>query len=123
MNKLLLIVIALLLPLTASAEYRIYTIDNKFDAVFPFSPKLTGQAGSKQNRHKSYHYTDEGNIIVYNATYQVGTTKFNDNEVNHALSNYMQGQLKSVNGKLLSSRNTTVNGNRSIIFSMSFHHQ
>ncbi|MFT7227660.1 MAG: hypothetical protein ACI8PW_000235 [Methylophilaceae bacterium] len=57
--------------------------------ALPASPVLTGETGSGKNRYKSYNHTDENNIIIYNATYQVGTARFNKNEVNDALGYYV----------------------------------
>ncbi len=120
MNKIIILCITLSFPLTAVAEFRLYTIDNKFDVALPASPVLTGESGSGKNRYKSYNYTDENNIIIYNATYQVGTEHFNKNEVNDALGYYVQGQMQSVNGRLISKQYKTIDGNKSVTFSISF---
>ena len=122
-KRIISVGIFLLLSGNAFAEFTVYTIDKKLEAVFPAKPQFTGELGKGKQKSRSYNHTDENNIIVYNATYQVGTVYFNENEVIDALRYYVQGQVQSVNGKLISKQNKIIGGNKSVIFSISFQFQ
>lgn len=79
--------LALLFYSNAFAEFSIYTIDGKFEAVFPAKPQFTGELGEGKQKHRSYNYTDENSLIVYTATYQVGRAVFANKDIPKALSN------------------------------------
>ena len=105
-----------LLSGNAFAEFSVYTIDNKFEAAFPAVPELTGETGEGKNKHRSYNYTDEKNLIIYTATYQVGKLVFKKSDISEALNYYVKGQAISVGGSVESYSNKNINGNDSAIF-------
>src|SRR5690606_31550827 len=48
-----------------------YSIDGYFTAYFSGKPELTGEVDTDKFFTKSYSYTDENNLIVYNGTYDI----------------------------------------------------
>ena len=116
-------VLFLVFSSNAFAEFSIYTIDKKFEAVFPANPQFTGELGEGIQKHRSYNYTDESNLIVYTATYQVGKTRFKKSDVSEALSNYVKGQALVVGGSVKSYSNKNIDGNNSAIFHIKFQYQ
>lgn len=122
MNKLNVGLICLLILLcgNAHAQFTIYTIDNQYNAVFPGSPQFAGETGSGDQKYRSYNYTDQGNGIVYTATYQVSKTHFSKKDVPAALRYYVNGYAKVGNGIVTSYRNQLIDGNDSAVFSMKY---
>lgn len=112
-----------LLSSNAFAEFAIYTIDNEFEAVFPANPQFAGELGEGKQKHRSYNFTDEGNLVVYTATYQVGETRFKKSDVSAALSNYVKGQALVVGGNVEAYSNKTIKGNDSAVFFVKFQYQ
>lgn len=122
MNKLHMGLVCLLIVLceNAYAEFAIYTIDNQYKVVFPGSPQFTGELGNGDQKHRSYNYTDEGNLIVYTATYQVGKTHYRKKDVPEAIRNYVNGQSLVANGIVTSYRKQLIDGNDSAVFSIKY---
>lgn len=112
-----------LLSSNVFAEFAIYSIDDKFEAVFPANPQFAGELGEGKQKHRSYNYTDEGNLVVYTATYQVDKTRFKNSDVSAALSSYVKGQALVVGGSVESFSNKTIKGNSSAVFVVKFQHQ
>ncbi len=117
------VVLLLLLSGNVFAELTIYTIDNKFEAVFPGNPQLAGEIGEGKQEHRSYNYTDEDSLIVYTATYQVGETRYKLSDVSAALSNYVKGQALVVGGSVKTYSNKMINGNNSAVFFVKYQYQ
>lgn len=107
----------------AFAEFAIYTIDDRYEAVFPASPRFGGELGEGAGKHRSYNYTDESNLIVYTATYQVGKTVFAKEDQAEAISNYVKGQAWSVGGNVDSYSLQRINGRDAAVFLISFSYQ
>lgn len=122
MNKFNVGLICLLILLCgdAEAQFAIYTIDNQYKTVFPASPQFAGETGSGEQKYRSYNYTDQGNGVVYTATYQVGKTHFNRKDVPAAIRSYVDAYAKVGGGKLTSYRNQLVGSNDSAVFSMQY---
>ena len=116
-------VLFLLLSGNAFAEFAVYTIDNKFEAVFPANPQFAGELGEGKQKHRGYNYADESNLIVYTATYQVGETHFKKSDVSEALSNYVKGQALVVGGSVQSYRKKNIDENSSAVFYVKFQYQ
>jgi hypothetical protein len=108
---------------SAFAEFSIYTIDNYFKAVFPGSPQNNGELGTGAQKHRSYSYTDESNLVVYTATYQLGKITFDTSSVSSALRNYVNGQASVIGGHVASYNNRAIQGNKSAIFLINFQFQ
>ena len=113
-------VLSFLLCGNVFAEFSIYTIDQRFEAVFPATPQFTGEVGEGEQKHKSYNYTDEGNLIIYTATYQVGRKIFSERDISNALSNYVKGQALVVGGSVETYSNKIINGNDSAVFIVTY---
>lgn len=107
----------------AFAEFFIYTIDGKFDAVFPAKPQFTGEIGEGDQKHRSYNYTDENSLIVYTATYQVGRAVYAKKDIPEALSNYVKGQALVVGGGVDTYTPKVINGNSSATFVVKYQYQ
>lgn len=122
MNKLNMGLVCLLILLcgNAYADFAIYTIDNQYRAVFPGSPQFTGEAGNGDQRYRGYNYIDQGNGIVYTATYQVGKTHFSKKDVPEAIRGYVKGQSQAINGIITSYRKQIIDGNDSAVFSVKY---
>jgi hypothetical protein len=122
MNRLNAGLICLLILLcgNAYAQFAIYTIDNQYKAVFPGSPQFVGETGNGDQRYRSYNYTDQGNGIVYTATYQVGKTHFSKKDVPQAIRNYVNAYAQVGNGIFTSYRNQLIDGNDSAVFSIKY---
>lgn len=112
-----------LLSCNSIADFAIYTIDNQFEVALPAPPRLVGELGEGKQKHKSYDYTDERNMVVYTATYQVGITRFRPADIPVALSNYVKGQALSVAGIVTSYSNMTINNNESAVFLVTYQHK
>lgn len=119
MKKLGMRMICLLTLLcgNAYAEFTIYTINNQYEAVFPGSPQLTGEAGNGDQKYRGYNFTDQANGIIYTATYQIGKTTFKKKDVPEAIHNYVKGYAQLNNGIVTSYRSQLINGNDSAVFS------
>lgn len=102
------------------AGYSVYTIEKKFEAVFPSNPKFVGELGEGKEKHRSYNAADESNLIIYTATYQVGKTRFKKSDVPVALKNYVKGLALSVDGKVVDYSYKIVNGHESAVYSMKY---
>lgn len=122
MNRLNVGLICLLILLCgdAQAQFAIYTIDNQYKAVFPGRPQFGGETGTGDQKYRSYNYTDQGNGIVFTATYQVGKTRFSRKDVPAAIHYYVSAYAKVGNGIVTSYRNQLVDGNDSAVFSVKY---
>ncbi len=122
MNKLSVGLICLLTLLcgNACAQFAVYTIDNQYKAVFPGSPQFAGETGNGDQRYRSYNYTDQGNGIVYTATYQLGKTHFGKKDVPQAIRNYVNAYAQMGNGVLASYWNQSIDGKDAAVFSIKY---
>lgn len=122
MNKLHVGLVYLLVLLcgNAYAEFAIYTIDNQYKAAFPGSPQFTGELGSGDQKHRSYGYADEGNLIVYTATYQVGKLHYSKKDLPEAMRTYVNGLSLAVKGIVTYNRKQVIDGNDSAVFSIKY---
>jgi hypothetical protein len=116
-------VLFLLLSGNTFAKFAVYTIDKKIAAVFPANPQFAGEIGEGKHKYRSYTYTDESNLIIYSATYQVGKTRFKKSDVPEALSNYVKGHALLVDGSVKAYTNKNVDGNNSAVFYVEFQYQ
>lgn len=116
-------VIFLLISNNVFAELSIYTIDDKFEAIFPGNPQFAGELGEGNQKHRGYNYTDEDNLIVYTATYQVGETRYKRSDVSAALRNYVKGQALVVGGSVKTYSNKIINGNNSAVYFVKYQTQ
>ena len=107
----------------AFAEFSIYTIDNRLRRVFPGNPQNNGELGTGAQKHRSYSYTDESNLVVYTATYQIGKTTFDASIVSSALRNYVNGQASVIGGHVASYSSRIIQGSKSATFLINFEFQ
>lgn len=119
-KQIINIILFFLISGNVFAEFKIYTVDKKLEAVFPSNPQLTGSRGEGVQEHRSYNYVDEDNLIFYTATYQVGMAHFKKDEVKEALSDYVKGQTLAIIGSIKSYRNKNINGNSSAIYHIDY---
>ena len=98
-------------------------IDNKFDAAFPSNPQFAGDLGNGEQKHRSYNYTDESNLIIYTATYQAGETHFKKSDISAALNNYVKGQALVAGGNVESYSKRNIDGNDSAVFYVKYQYQ
>jgi hypothetical protein len=102
------------------AEIGSYAVSSNFKAGFPGTPVFEGEFGEGKQKIRNYSYSDEKNIIIYNANYQVGSFNFNKNDINEALSNYIKGQALSVNGEIIKSTLETINGKQGATYKIKY---
>ncbi len=115
--------ILIICPGQLGAEIRTYSIENKYEAAFPAPPKYSGEMGKKEKKHRSYSYTDEANLIIYTATFQVGKFDFDSSSIQGALSQYAKGQAQVVKGKLSSYESKKRGDNFSATFMVKYQYQ
>ena len=116
-------IILYLLSGVVLAELEIYSVDGKFEAAFPSNPEFNGETGKGKERFRSYSYTDENNLVVYTAIYQVDESRFKKGDVPKALRNFVEGQALIVGGHVKSySANNRV-GPNSAVFHVKYEYQ
>lgn len=104
----------------AFAEFKAYTIDNKFEAAFPAKPQFHGELGQGEAKHRGYNYVDEDNAIVYTAIYQVGENSVKKSNELKLLRVYIEGLVLTAGGSMKSYSNQNINGNSSAVFHMKY---
>jgi hypothetical protein len=120
MKTISVLILFLILVGKSFAGFSLYTIDNKFKAVFPAEPKLRGEFKIGNNATlTSYQYMDEDNAIFYSATYMGKIFIDNKNIENH-LRFAVQGQIASIKGSLESYNIRNINGNKTAIYSIKY---
>lgn len=100
--RLCLILGFLLYPLSSLAEVSVYTIEGYIHGAFPEPPRFVGEIGKGNQRHRSYQSADEANLLVYAVTWQVGKTKFRNEDVHKAIQYYIGGDASVINGDVVS---------------------
>lgn len=106
----------------AAAETSIRNIDGELSAYFPNEPKFNGEAGSGGFKLRSYEYTDEHDIIVYTASYQLHPHDFDGQPEKDVVRDYAEGQAISVSGGIVDFEYKSI-GDAAAIFSMEFEYQ
>ena len=106
-----------LLFTNSAAAYSIFTIGGLYDAVFPASPSFNGEVDFGNLTYRSYEYTDNQNLIIFVATYQVNQRHFKKSDVRVALENIVKGQT-NFGLKITSVRYQKIGGHEAVIYSM-----
>ena len=101
-------------PNISSADYKLYPIDNVYNAPFPDQPTFVGEIGQGKGKHRSYQYSDDTNIISYSATYQVNSDSFKTKDIHKIIKKYIDGVIIGSGGKLLSTQPADFNGYKGI---------
>ena len=114
------VLVVLLHPVCSFAEMFIYTVEGKIRAAFPGQPVFVGELGQGNLRHRSYQFLDEPNVLVYSLTWQIGKTVFKANDVPEALLNLTTGDAISVNGDVVLTRFTKIDGNMGIHYTIAY---
>lgn len=91
----------LLFTLNSSAEPTIYTIEGKFEAVFPGQPEFSGEMGEGKLRQKQYSYLDQTNTIMYTAYYQVDNSTVSMDVIGSYIKGVIKGKALAMNGTVL----------------------
>lgn len=97
-----------------------YTIENTFQAYFPSKPRLNDS--QKQNNFvmKSYEYTDEENLIIFNGTVSIFSIGLKNSEHKLFLKNGLDGQVKSLGGYNLRMEYVRINNCQAIVYSFNY---
>ena len=82
------------------AGVSVYSIDRKFEAVFPSQPQLIGELGKGEYKMRGFNANDELNFIVYTASYQTEKSAIKESSVNQEINDYIKGQALVVNGAI-----------------------
>ena len=98
MLRATVVIVLLMYAHSSFADVSIYTIEGQIQAVFPAEPKFMGEAGSGNQRHRSYQAIDIDNVLFYSVTWQIGKTTFSEADVLSALRHYADGDAIGVNG-------------------------
>ena len=88
----------LLFALNSHAEPSIYTIEGKFEAVFPSQPEFSGEIGEGKLRQRQYSSTDELNTIIYMAYYQVVKNTIAKDVIGSYIKGIIKGKALALNG-------------------------
>ncbi len=121
MKKIVIVLGLLFISVSATAaEIEAFSIEGKYRAAFPEAPNFSAGMGTGNSLHRSYEYTDEENLVIYTATFQVGTVEFKERDLPKALADHVSGQALSVNGKVGSIDIKIVNENLSAVFSITY---
>lgn len=84
----------LLFALNSGAEPSIYTIEGKFEAVFPGQPEFSGEI----MRLRQYSYLDQSNTIMYTAFYQVVESMVKKDVIDSFIQGVINGKALAMNG-------------------------
>jgi len=101
-------------PNISKADYKLYSIDNVYNAPFPAQPTFVGEIGKGKGKHRSYQYQDESNIIAYSATYQVNADSFKTKDIHKIINKYIEGVVIGSGGKLITTQPADFNNYKCI---------
>lgn len=99
-NSLLLLA-TILWTSSINAEVAVYTVDGKFEAVFPSPPQLIGELGTGDYQMRGFNSSDQANLISYTASYQLRNIKHPAPTVEEEIKSFIVGQVLVVKGSLL----------------------
>ena len=91
----------LLFSLNLGATPSIYTIEGKFEAVFPSQPKLEGELNIENSQTRYYYSIDELNKTFYSAGISslIGIGK-TDDVINIFIKGFIASKAKAMNGSV-----------------------
>lgn len=104
----------------ANAEVSVYNVDGRFEAAFPSSPQIIGEAGAGDFRMRGFNSTDQTNLISYTASYQLKPAKLSEPTIEDALRDFVNGQVLVVKGKLVHQSIGSLGGKPGVQFIIAF---
>lgn len=97
----IIFLVFVLLANVCYAEPSIYTIEGKFEAIFPSQPKLEGEYNTENSQTRLYYSIDELNKTFYSAGISslIGMGK-TDDVINIFIKGFIASKAKTMNGSV-----------------------
>lgn len=101
----------------------VYKIEKYLTAYFLGKPKFSGDVNTDKFYTRSYSYTDELNLIIYNGTYSVLNEDINNLDYAKVLQEYTIGQIKSLDGELIDKKIVKIDNTNAMVFSFTYRYE